>query len=653
MLDLRRYSLEEPPTTGDGGEYKADIALVTNPEQVQYIRHMLRPNTRIISIDFSYSLKNIEKLNAFPAQTRVKLHASFPSVRKNMIRLFYEQKINDMIWVDENDEGPFYLLVIDNLSSKPFPEASQTLYLGQRKISFNTLLQIALTAGILNKQVETSLLEYAEGYRSVLSVFPFLYSDLTTSHSQLRAVLNGIEDAVAILDHTLRTIQYNSSFATLFPDIKTARNIPLPDIPDMAFLTPYLQSEEPVKNMLLSPQKGRDLVISVDKIAPGLEQLISYILIVQPLNKIEDKEMAVRHQLALKGYRARYTFKDIRSESPGMNACLQKAMVIASIDKTTLIVGESGVGKELMAQALHSESSRSKFPFVSINCAALPPALLESELFGYSEGAFTGSRRGGKKGLFETAHRGTFFLDEIGEALPETQSKLLRAIETKEIMRVGGDSITTVDVRIIAATNKNLKELVQQKQFRLDLYYRLNNIIIHVPPLRQRKEDILPLVDYFIRQETGASRAMSSKLSDFLLCHSWDGNVRELRNVAEYMANITKGPLGIEHLPSYILEDLPFLSHDEAASPITSENLLHERYNLAELRLVRRLLGLINDGHSSRGALCVQLKSAGEKCGASRLRRYLEELRTMGYLYYGKGPRGIFLSKAGIGAMTE
>lgn len=648
VMNLQLYSLEAQPHPEEVPEYPADIALMTTPEPLHLFRRMFRPNTSIISLDFSYSLENIEKLKSYPTGTRVKLHASFPSVRKNMIRLFYEQGISDLVWVDEKDEGPFDLLVIDNLSSKPFPEARQVLDLGQRKISFNTLLQIASTACLLNKEVETSLFEYAEGYRSVLSIFPFLYSDLATSHSQLRAVLNGIDDAVAILDHTLQMVQCNSSFISLFPCVKTAGNTPLPKIPEMSFLEPCLRSNQPVKNMLISPQKDNDLVVSVERVAPGLEQSISYILIVQLLNDMENKEKAVRHQLALKGYRARYTFGDIKSASPEMNLCMRKARVIAGIDKTTLIIGESGVGKELIAQAIHSDSNRGKFPFVSINCAAIPPSLLESELFGYSEGAFTGSKRGGKKGLFEIAHRGTFFLDEIGEALPETQSKLLRVIETKEITRIGADAITTVDVRIIAATNKNLKELVKQKQFRLDLYYRLNTIILHVPPLRQRKEDILPLADYFIQQETGAPRGMTQDMSNFLLSYNWDGNVRELRNVVEYMANMTPGMLGIEHLPDYILEDFPRSTYKEDSVPATNDGFLRERYNHAELRLIMRLFGLISAGYCSRDALHRQLALSGDKCSAHRLRRYLEDLRDMKYLNYGKGPKGIYLSKIGI-----
>lgn len=655
QLELRLFTLGAPPTPGDETGRPADIALITNPEQVPHVRHQLHPGTNIISVDFSYSLKNIEQLKTYPDATRGKLLTSFPTVRKNLIRLFYEQGVNNIVWIEDEAGAPFDLLVVDDLSPSPLPPARQVTHLGRRKLSFSTLLQVATSAGILDPQLERRLFQYTEGYRGSLSIFPFLYSDLSSSHSQLLAVLNGIDDAVAIFDRSLRLVQCNASFVALFPNAEEARGMPLEELPQMNFLLPVLRSETPVKNRLLSGGRRGDLVVCAEQIAPGLESAIRHILIVQRLQEVESRDREVRHQLAQKGYRARYRFDDIKSASPQMEQCLQKARIIAGIDKTTLIEGESGVGKELLVQAIHSASSRSRYPFVSINCAALPASLLESELFGYSEGAFTGSKRGGKRGLFELAHRGTLFLDEIGETSPEVQSKLLRAIETKELMPVGGDSITTVDVRIIAATNQNLRELVRQKKFRLDLYYRLNTIVLRIPPLRQRKEDILMLANHFIRLETGSSREMTSGLLSFLLgCH-WEGNVRELRNVVEYMVNITAGTLGLEHLPDYALEALPEMAVPVENSPARSEAIapLLEQYGRAELRLLRRLLTLIREGCHSRGALLDRLALEGERCSAYRLRNYLATLQAAGYLDYGKGPRGIFLLPAGVELLNE
>lgn len=628
-----------------------DIALVTNPEQVRHIRRQLHAGSYIVSVDFSYSLQNIERLRAYPDGTRARLTTAYPNVRKNLIRLFYEQGIHNLIWVDEHSSAPFDLLVIDNLSPRPLPAAPQVANLGRRNIAFSTLLQVASTAGILDAALERRLFEYVDGYRGSLSIFPFLYSDMSSSNSQLLAVLNGINDAVAIFDHRRCIVHCNRSFTTLFPQAEQARNTPVERLAQLRFFAPILRNTEPVKDLLVEAGARGEVVVSTEQISSGLTASMRTILIVQPLRDVEHREKAVRHQLAQRGYRARYSFADIRSASAQMNRCLEKAHIIAGIDKTTLVVGESGVGKELLVQAIHSASARTGFPFVSINCAALPAALLESELFGYSEGAFTGSKRGGKRGLFELAHRGTLFLDEIGETSLEVQSKLLRAIETKEIMPVGGDAITTVDVRIIAATNQNLRELVRQKKFRLDLYYRLSAIILQIPPLRHRSEDILMLADYFIRQETGAPRPMTPALRQFLTDSHWEGNVRELRNVVEYMANIASGPLGIEHLPDYVLDELPAVPPQGDSSTLCAQQPLafRERYSRAEQRRILLLLQLLQDGVRSRAALLQRLAQSGPQhaCSAYRLREYLQTLRADGLLDYGKGPTGIVLLPAG------
>ncbi|WP_334307544.1 sigma-54 interaction domain-containing protein [Paraclostridium sp. AKS81] len=198
---------------------------------------------------------------------------------------------------------------------------------------------------------------------------------------------------------------------------------------------------------------------------------------------------------------------------------------ISKSDYTVLITGESGTGKELMAQSIHNESLRSKQPFIAINCAAMPENLLESELFGYEEGAFTGALKGGKKGLFEQAHNGTIFLDEIGDMPIYLQTKLLRVLQENQVMRVGGESVIDIDVRVIAATNKNLLEMIRQEKFRADLYYRINVLPINIPSLRERKEDISMMLNYFMKKK----RHISDEAKEILNKYPWPGNIRELK----------------------------------------------------------------------------------------------------------------------------
>ena len=240
----------------------------------------------------------------------------------------------------------------------------------------------------------------------------------------------------------------------------------------------------------------------------------------------------------------KFEFKDIIYVSAAMEQVVTIAQRVASNNCSILISGESGTGKEMFAQAIHHASTRALKSFVPINCAALPEALLESELFGYEEGAFSGARKGGKSGLFEAAHNGTLFFDEIGELPLVLQGKLLRVLQEGVVRRVGGTEQIPVDVRILAATNRNLEEMVVEKSFRQDLYYRINVIPIQIPPLRQRPEDIPILLRYFHANYcTELNRQINFSIStiNYLMQYDWPGNVRELQNVVQRSIHLTNG----------------------------------------------------------------------------------------------------------------
>jgi len=232
----------------------------------------------------------------------------------------------------------------------------------------------------------------------------------------------------------------------------------------------------------------------------------------------------------------RYQFENIIAKSSKMRQVIEAIKVVAKSNATVLIAGESGTGKELIAQAIHSQSYRKDKPFIAISCAALPESLLESELFGHEKGAFTGAHAQ-RRGKFEIANRGTLFLDEIGEMSANIQVHLLRVLEEKEFTRVGGNELIKVDVRVISATNKDIKQAVANGQFREDLYYRLNVVAIELPPLRERKEDIPLLAQHFLKKFAVENQkeitAFSPEATDFLLKYEWPGNVRELENALE------------------------------------------------------------------------------------------------------------------------
>ncbi len=267
------------------------------------------------------------------------------------------------------------------------------------------------------------------------------------------------------------------------------------------------------------------------------------------------------------GAEATFYFRDIIGESRSLLEAIRLASQAASTVSNVLITGESGTGKELFAQAIHNQSYRRKGPFVALNCAALPRELIASELFGYVEGAFTGASRGGRPGKFELAAGGTLFLDEIGDMPLDQQATLLRVLQEKKIIRVGGDKVIPVDVRIICATHKNLQEEVKKGNFREDLYYRLNVILVSVPPLREREGDIKLLFRYLLGK---ISRKLNIRIDyvqpELFVClesYKWPGNVRELENVVEKMVNKANGPaIYIEHLP----REIAMAEFDHAAS---------------------------------------------------------------------------------------
>ena len=281
---------------------------------------------------------------------------------------------------------------------------------------------------------------------------------------------------------------------------------------------------------------------------------------------------------------------DIVANSPSMYNVIQLSGRLADVDSTVLITGESGVGKGVIAKLLHENGSRRDKPFVKVNCGAIPENLIESELFGYESGAFTGSKKEGKKGLFEVAEKGTIFLDEISELPLNLQVKLLQVIQEREIIRVGGTESIPINARIISATNKDLLSLVKADKFREDLYYRLNVVPISVPPLRERPEDIIPMIRSFLNQNNKKMKEhkeIDSKAIAILMKYTWPGNVRELQNIIERLVITTKSNTILpENLPSFILETA---KATETLS-IPSDTSLKLTLNNAEREILKKAL---------------------------------------------------------------
>ena len=306
--------------------------------------------------------------------------------------------------------------------------------------------------------------------------------------------------------------------------------------------------------------------------------------------------------------------KSLVSRSPAMQAVLDRVLRIAPLRATVLIHGESGVGKELVARSIHFNSPRREYPFIALNCAAMPQNLIESELFGHEKGSFTGAHARAR-GKFEIAHRGTLFLDEIGEMNHPTQAKLLRVLEEKEFMRVGGDQSIRVDVRVIAATNADLEDMVERSLFRRDLYYRLKVLIVQVPPLKDRREDIPALVETFLDELSRANavrpKAIVPEALAALVAYHWPGNVRELKNILESVLVSSAGDLiRLDDLPPSVRRESATFEKPEVAVGMTLEDM--------ERALIRRTLEHTGGNRTH----CASLLGIGVRTLQRKIREY-------------------------------
>lgn len=345
----------------------------------------------------------------------------------------------------------------------------------------------------------------------------------------IRHTLNSLIEGIVVTDTEKRIITINKAAGNLFLRRYRKGDLAGPDILSKECIATYTsQKEQPGYIRVFHKETYSVSHIPIFHAETFLGVVSRY----EDITKTEALEQKVRKEIQAKGFEAQYHFADILAEEPCMTTVKEQAKIYALTDSAILVQGESGTGKELFAQSIHNESSRRKGPFVAVNCAAIPPTLLESELFGYEKGAFTGAQKNGKPGFFELAHMGTLFLDEIGEVSMEVQTRLLRVLQEREIMRVGGDKIIPVNVRIISATNKDLEKEVKNGRFRRDLYYRLNILELHIPPLRNRPGDIWPMAVQFASVhdlDLTGNTALMSKLN----AYTWPGNVRELRNIIE------------------------------------------------------------------------------------------------------------------------
>ncbi|KKB33426.1 sigma-54 interaction domain-containing protein [Bacillus thermotolerans] len=394
--------------------------------------------------------------------------------------------------------------------------------------------------------------------------------ELKQANRHLDAIIESSYDGIYITDKDGITLKTNSAIERItgipkeYYINKNVADLMKRGILQTSVSEQVVEKKKPVSVIQLN-YSGRETLMTGSPIFNEdgeVESVVTNIRDLSDLNELQSalqqaNEMNKSYQKEIERLKGRLSIsdKDVVIESEQMRLIYDTAGRIANVEATVLILGETGVGKDVLAKYIYQHSERSRAgKFIKVNCGAIPPDLLESELFGYSSGAFTGANKQGKPGMFELADKGVLFLDEIGEMPLNLQVKLLRVIQEREIQRVGSTTSKMVDVRLIAATNRNLKKMVQNGEFREDLFYRLNVVPVHIPPLRERKEEILPLLNVYLKKlnkKYGLAKQLNEELKAFFYQYDWPGNVRELSNLLERIVLLNReNMLGLEHLPA-------------------------------------------------------------------------------------------------------
>lgn len=411
-----------------------------------------------------------------------------------------------------------------------------------------------------------------------ISELEHISSELSVTRNlsqELTAIIESSFDGIYVTDGNAKTIRVNKSYERItglrreeLID-RTMHELVADGFFNESVTLKVLSTKQP-ESLVQHIRSGKTLMVTG---TPVFDEKGSISLVVTNVRDVTELHLLQKKLKAMESLQNRYleelTQLKKRTGNDGKYIIISKKMAdvhalalrLAKVDSTVLIQGESGVGKEVVADIIHSASPRKGKPLMKISCAAIPEHLLESELFGYSEGAFTGAKKSGRPGLFEMADKGTLLLDEIGEMPLGLQAKLLRVVQEKQCLRIGSSEPVSVDVRILAATNRNLKTMVSRKEFRKDLFFRLNVVPIHIPPLRERKEAIAGFVQHFLKKlntKYGYDKTFSPKAMDCLYHYDWPGNVRELENLIERVVVVTPGSeITPESLPGRLTETKP------------------------------------------------------------------------------------------------
>ena len=648
LINCSIYSLEDESIKD---LKKSDLYVITT-SAYELIDKKLFSKENSVVVDYSIFKEKVNFLKSFPSGTKAVLFNVTLKMCFEVISLLYHLGVNNIEFIPgypNMKEFPETSLIITPAESKLIPQNlrdREIIDIGHRILDAGTIIEIALKLEfehiLYYKKIKEYLGKVATNDYSLTKIL----EKAIQSESQLDILIETLKIGIIGVDKDNYICLCNESAEKILEKNSDALigNNAEEMLKDIPFETIKKDFKE-IKSKLITINGEYINLNAVPIVKHG--NYMGAFAILQKFKEEEIKQHELRRQIVNRGHSAKYTFDDILGESTSMKRLKDIAKKMAKTNSAVLITGESGTGKELFSHAIHNYSERREYPFVAINCAAIPDNLLESELFGYEEGAFTGAKRGGKIGLFEFAHMGTLLLDEIEGMSPALQIKLLRVIQEKEIMRIGGNKVINIDVRIIATTNEDLRVLIQDGKFRKDLYYRINTLPIMIPSLKDREDDVYLLLEKF-KGEVGAEFTFDSKATEALKLYNWDGNIRELKNYVEFFNFMGEKVITFDDLPVAIKE-----YYNEIKGKIKEkennelQKIAGNRYN-EYIFLLKKIELLSIAGEScGRKKLQILCEKNGVNLSEQEIRTGLKDLEKIGFINVYKGRRGSSITEKG------
>lgn len=647
-LDIATYSFDNNSIK----EIKEDIVLASTYSIYTVIKKYVKNYSQILIANITLTKEGLEKVRAIPKGTTAMLVNSNAEMTIETISLIYQSGITHLELVPVYpgmEEIPKLNIAITPDEINIVPDwVTNIIDIGHRVLDISTIVDIAVKVELDDLLQDTNIRNFFKNNITNNFGIKNLLNKTDRLKSRLELLLSVMDQGIIGVNQTGCINMYNNVAEKITglkkEDVlgKNSRKV----FQNLNFGR-VLNTSKPVEGKIIKIN-NHDIAVNIYPII-DVDITQSAIAMIKKFSDTEKQQHKLRAQVIKKGHSAKYTFDHIIGESKAITGTKDIARNMAKSDSTVLIYGESGTGKELFAQAIHNCSKRKKYPFIAVNCAAIPDSLLESELFGYEEGAFTGAKKGGKQGYFELAHMGTLFLDEISEMAPNLQARLLRVLQEKEVIRIGGDSVINIDVRIIAATNKKLKKLVKKGKFRNDLYYRLNILPLNIPPLRERRGDIFLLIDYF-KKEFNTDFELSLDIRKEIDNNLWEGNIRELRNCVEYLAHTGSKVIKLKDLPFYFQETSNEIDLDELEKEILNNFMKIANNNISEYLFVLEELKscYTRKIHIGRRQIANVAANKGIYISESQIRGILKTLEDYLLVDISKGRVGTKITDFGI-----